>query len=331
MKSKILKRILYGLLIILILFCLLMVAPRIWSALNPDKPPVGYHFEAADYLAVWIGLEKMVNTTPDVPTDIEEIKNIEYKNIGGKSLQIDIYKQKNNNEIPPLLVFIHGGSWKSGQRSDYLVYLVDFAEKGYVTATVSYRLLKDSTYPACIEDITDAVQWFYSNGEKYGYDADRIALIGGSAGGHLAMLAAYGWGTPNVLNDSTFGSIDNHHIKALVDIYGPVDLTTEYARNQPLVTSFIAHTFEESPELYREASPEQYLDKNDPPTMILHGTSDKLVPISQSDMLKKRLDSLGVPCVYYHVPLWPHAMDVVKRVNDFSQLKMNDFFEKYLK
>ena len=65
--------------------------------------------------------------------------------------------------------------------------------------------------------------------------------------------------------------------------------------------------------------------------MILHGTSDDLVPVSQSDLLKAKLDSLGVPNVYYKVPLWPHAMDVVQRVNDFSQLKMNDFFEKYLK
>jgi dipeptidyl aminopeptidase/acylaminoacyl peptidase len=122
----------------------------------------------------------------------------------------------------------------------------------------------------------------------------------------------------------------SHRIKAVVDIYGPVDLTTRYGRNQPLVTSFIARTYEEMPELYREASPIQYPDKDSPPTLILHGTSDKLVPVSQSDSLKAKLDRLGVPCVYYRLPLWPHTMDIVKRVNDFSQLKMNDFFTKYL-
>jgi len=331
MKSKILKRLLLGLLIFLILSCLLMVTPRVWSALNPEKPPVGYHFVAPGYLAIWIGLEDMINMTPDIPEDIEEIKNIEYKNINGKSLQLDIYKPKNIDKAAPLLVFIHGGGWRSGQRSDYLVYLVAFAERGYITATVSFRLLKDGPYPACAEDITDAVSWFYNNGEKYGYDPDRIALIGGSAGAHLALLAAYGWKNPGVNSDSTDVPENNHRIKAVVDIYGPVDLTTKYARNQLLVTSFIARSFEEAPELYREASPIQYLDKNDPPTMILHGTSDELVPINQSDQLNTRLDSLGVPCVYYRLPLWPHTMDIVQRVNDFSQLKMNDFFEKYLK
>lgn len=330
MKSKIIKRVLWGLLGLLLICCLLMVTPRIWSALNPNKPPLGYHFLVPAYLAVKVGLEELINKTPDIPKDIEEIKNIEYKKINGKSLQLDLYIPKNIKKPAPLLVFIHGGAWKGGNRSDYLIYLVDFAKRGYVTATVSYRLLKDGPYPACAEDIGDAVSWFYDNGGKYGYDPDRIALIGGSAGAHLALLAAYGWNNPALNPDSAYIP-DSHRIKAVVDIYGPVDLTTGYARNHPLITSFIAHSFEEAPELYRQASPINYLDKNDPPTMILHGTSDELVPISQSDLFKAQLDSLHVPNVYYRVPLWPHTMDIVKRVNDFSQLKMNDFFEKYLK
>jgi len=328
---KILKRLLFSLLIIFVVGCLLLITPRIWSAMNPEKPPVGYHFTIPGYVAIGIGLEKLINMNPEIPADIEEIKDIEYKNINGKSLQLDIYRPKNGIKPLPLLVFIHGGGWRSGKRSDYLVYLTAFAEKGYMTATVSYRLLKDSPYPACAEDITDAVQWFYGNGEKYGYDPDRIALIGGSAGAHLALLAAYEWKKPHDTIDSIAKLEPRHRIKAVVDIYGPIDLTTDYAQHQSLVTSFIAHSYKEAPELYREASPVNYVDKSDPPTMILHGTSDDLVPISQSDLLKAKLDALGVPNVYYKVPLWPHAMDVVQRVNDFSQLKMSDFFTKYLK
>lgn len=331
MKNKILKLLLYGLLIIFLLCSLYMVTPRLWSALNNEKPPVGYHFVAPAYLAIWLGLEDLINKTPAIPEDIEEIKNIEYKNINGKSLQLDIYKPRNIDKPAPLLVFIHGGGWKGGQRSDYLVYLVAFAKKGYITATVSYRLLKDGPYPACAEDITDAVNWFFSNSEKYGYDPDRIALIGGSAGAHLALLGAYGWENPAIKTDSVIVTNRNHHIKAVVDIYGPVDLTTEYARSHSLVTSFLNRTYADAPGLFLEASPIHYLDRNDPPTMILHGTSDDLVPISQSDLLNEKLDSLGIPCVYYRLPLWPHTMDIVQRVNDFSQTKMNDFFEKYLK
>ncbi|HSL87001.1 MAG TPA: alpha/beta hydrolase, partial [Bacteroidales bacterium] len=169
----------------MVLCILLILTPQIISVLKPGAPPVGYHFEFPVYLAIWSGLEKLGNLTPDIPEEIDEIKDIEYKYVDGKSLQLDIYKPKDLTTPSPLLVFIHGGSWKGGKRSDYLVYLVAFAEKGFVTATVSYRLLGDGPYPACVEDISDAVRWLYSNGEKYGYDPDRIALIGGSAGAHL--------------------------------------------------------------------------------------------------------------------------------------------------
>jgi len=329
-KMKFFKRLLSGFLWVLVILCSLMVTPRIWSALNPDKPPVGYHFLAATYLAVGVGLEQMINKIPDVPADIQEFKNIEYKNINGKSLQLDIFKPKNLNKAAPLLVFIHGGGWRNGDRADYLVYLVAFAKKGYMTATVSYRFLKDGPYPACVEDITDAVQWFYKNGETYGYDPDRIALIGGSAGAYLALLAGYDWKRKGSLADSLAPIIPNHHIKAVVDIYGPADFTTEFSRTNSTVTGFMGKSFEEAPELYLEASPIHYLNKHNPPTMILHGSSDEIVPISQSDLLKSRLDSLGIPNVYYKVPLWPHTMDIIKRVNTFSEAKMTAFFEKYL-
>ena len=331
MKSKILKRILSGFLWVLIIVGSLMVTPRVWSALNPDKPPVGYHFLPPTYLAIGVGLEQMINRRPAVPSDIQEFKNIEYKRINGKSLQLDIYKPKNLNQTAPLLVFIHGGGWRSGDRSDYLVYLIAFAKKGYMTATVSYRFLKDAPYPACVEDITDAVQWFYKNGGNYGYDPDRIAVIGGSAGAHLALLAGYGWKKNVNLKDTVAQIVSNHHIKAVVDIYGPTDFTTEFSRTNSTVTGFLAKSYAEAPELYLEASPIHYLNKNNPPTMILHGTSDQIVPISQSDLLKKRLDSLGVPNVYYKVPLWPHTMDIIKRVNTYSEARMTAFFEKYLK
>ena len=115
MKSGILKRFLYGLLIIMILFMLWVAFPRIWSALNPDNPPVGYYFTAPAYIAIITGLEKLADLNPEIPQDIEEIKNIEYKNIDGKSLKFDIYRLKNLTDTVPLLVFIHGGSWKGGQ------------------------------------------------------------------------------------------------------------------------------------------------------------------------------------------------------------------------
>lgn len=327
---KILKRILAGLGTVILLFALMMVTPRLYGLIYPAKAPVGYHFEVLDYLAIKLGLERTVNRDPEVPGDIEVIKDLEYKKVDGKSLKLDMYIPKNIRKPAPLLVFIHGGAWRSGKRQDYKLYLVSFAEKGYITATVSYRLLKDGMYPDCVEDISDAVNWFFRNGETYGYDPDRIALIGGSAGGHLALLAGYGWQNRRNSMDCVRIPQNDHKIKAVIDIYGPVDLTTLYARNHPLVTNFIGHSYTEIPGLYREASPIHYLSKDVPATMILHGTSDNLVPISQSDTLNARLGKLEVPCVYDKLPLWPHAMDIDQRVNEYCQEKMSAFLEKYL-
>jgi acetyl esterase/lipase len=331
MLHKILKTFLYGLLTIIVICALWLGLPRTWSALNPNKPPVGYFWLVPTYTALWLGIEKPMNLEPAIPDNIEEIKDIEYKNINGKSLQIDLYRLKGLSGKSPLLVFIHGGSWKWGKRSDYLVYLVDYAKRGYITATVTYRLLNDGPYPNCIVDINDAVDWFFRNGDNYGYDTSRIALIGGSAGGHLAMLSAYGWNGSTQNNDSAAIPVYHHKIKAVVDIYGPADLTTEYARNHKLISPLIGHSYEERPDLFLEASPVHYIDKDDPPTMILQGTADELLPVSQSDNLKKKLEESGVTCVYYRLPGWPHVMDAVQRVNVFCQDKMTGFFEQYLK
>ncbi len=327
---KTLKFILKVLLVFLAAFIVWILIPRTWSALNPQKPPLGYHFMVPLRVALLTGLEKIVNTSPEVPDNIEAFTDLEYGKAGGKSLQLDIYRPKDSSEALPLLVFIHGGGWQGGKRSDYLVYLIHFARKGYATATISYRLVDDDPYPACAVDVKDAVGWLFSNGEQYGYDSNRIALIGGSAGGHLAMLGAYGWDNGSNSNDTSMTSLPVKKVKAVVDLYGPSDLTTEYARKHPLVTALIARSWDDSPMLYREASPISYLSSDDPPTLIFHGTSDMLVPVIQSDDLKARLDSLGVPCEYYRLPLWPHSMDMDERVNIFCRDRMEEFFRKYL-
>jgi acetyl esterase/lipase len=315
---------------VIVLLGTLFIFPRIHSLIFPEKPPVGYFGKPPVYLAIYTGLESVIDKTPAVPEGVKEIKNITYKNVNGKDLQLDLYIPENRAQPVPLLVFIHGGGWKSGKRSDYLVYLVAFAQKGYATATVSYRLRNDALYPACAEDIRDAVGWLAEHCREHGYDPSRIALIGGSAGGHLAMLTAYGW--KNNLTGFANDSLPNltPEVKAVVNFYGPYDLTTPFAQSHPLVTGLLGKTWMESAELYREASPKNWLDQDDPPTLIFHGTSDQTVPVSQSDSLYQHLLKLGIPAEYYRLMGWPHTMDLVQRVNNFTQKKMELFFKQFL-
>ncbi len=331
MVKKVFKKILLLLLLLSVASLFLMSLPRVLAKLYPAKPPVGYYFINPTILAVYTGLESLADKSGQIPDHVEAIKNIEYKKINGKSLQMDIYQPNNDFHRPPLLVFIHGGGWSHGDRNEYLNYALYFAGLGYMTATVTYRVVKDATYPACVEDITDAVKFIFENNDKYYFNPDKVVLIGGSAGAHLAMLAAYGWKQDGKEADTTRLVVPKHKIKALVEMYGPVDFTTPYARNHPMVTRLMAHSWEETPKLYKEASPIFWVNKNSPPTLILQGTRDNLVPLSQAEQLKHKLDSLSVPNVYKPLPGWPHTMDQVKRVNNYFRMSMRDFFEKYVK
>jgi acetyl esterase/lipase len=293
------------------------------------KPPSGYRSMNWIKAAVLLKLEKLVNTKPEVPDSIAAFRNIVYKKLGDRELQLDLYRAKTTARSAPLLVFIHGGAWKSGQREDYLVYLLAFAAKGYVTATVSYRLSREAMYPAAVQDVKCALRWLKQHCANYGFDPNRIALIGGSAGGHLAMMVGYSHGSAEFNGECAADSIDDR-VQAVVNIYGPCDLTTPFAVNNSVVIKFLGASYSESPEIYQLASPLHWLTADDPPTLIFHGTIDEVVPISQSDTLKTRLDRLAIPNSYHRLKGWPHTMDLSAKVNAYCVYYMNDFFKKYL-
>ncbi len=291
------------------------------------EAPRGYRNETILKVAYALKFIDLIETKPAVPENIEVFKGLVYKQIDSIDLKLDIYRSRDLKKAAPVLIFIHGGGWRKGKRSDYLPYLLDYARKDYVTVTVSYRLSGVAPFPAALEDVKCAVRWIRENAEDYLIDPDRIAVIGGSAGGHLAMMLAY-------TNDNEYtrecpDSISSK-VNAVVNIYGPVDLTTPYARERGESSSFLGHTYKENPEIYKAASPRTYISSDDPPTLTFHGTIDSLVPVSQADSLHKWLNEAGVANEYHRLKGWPHAMDISKKVNDYCQYYMDGFFEKYL-
>jgi acetyl esterase/lipase len=297
------------------------------SQSDVPKPPRGYPNITLLKAAYLAKLLKPVDLNPVVPDSILINKDIVYKQIGDKSLALDIYRKKDTNKPAPLLVFIHGGGWRTGKRQDYLVYLLDFAKRGYVTATVSYRLVKEDPFPAAVQDVKCAIKWLKQHAEEYLFDPNKIAVIGGSAGGHLAMMVGY---SSDVLElESECDSLDfESSVAAVINIYGPMDLTTEYAINRNETLDFIGGTYDEFPEQYRLASPLTHITPDDPPTQIFHGTIDELVPVVQSDRLKLELEKVGVPVEYHRLKGWPHTMDVAQKVNDYMQYYMFEFLKR---
>ena len=296
---------------------------------GPPEAPMGYPTIFLLKAAHLVGLVDLVDTKPAVPASLNEYKDIVYKIAGNDTLKLDIYQPKGLKKPRPVLIFIHGGGWRKGKKEDYLLYLIDFAKRGYITATISYRLIPQARYPAAVEDAKCAVRWIRAHAADYLIDPGKMAVIGGSAGGHLALMIGYS-SDERALDGRCSADTVSSRVQAVVDLYGPVDLTTPYARTHKTTLSFLGQPYSAIPEIYAQASPSTYITKDDPPTLIFHGSIDELVPVSQSDSLHKYLERAGVPNEYHRLTWWPHTMDLAKSVNDYCQYYMNAFFKKYV-
>lgn len=298
---------------------------------DAPPPPSGYSSETTLKLAFALGqLELMDIKGPELPPTIEERKDIEYGRVGDRVLLADLYTSKELSQPAPGLIFIHGGGWKGGKRADYRLYTVDFAQRGYVVATISYRLAQDAKFPAAVEDAKCAVRWMRANATELHVDPDRIAVLGGSAGGYLSLMVGYTAGDQRLEGHGGHEGTSSA-VQAVVDLYGPTDLDTPLGQTSDLVSNFLGKSYAEDPELYRFASPITHLDAKDPPTFVLQGTIDTTVPVEQSDLLVAKLKSLGVPHWYDRLDGWPHTMDLSKPVNERCQLLITKFLETHLK
>jgi len=298
-------------------------------AADAPEPPPGYNSKLAILAAYGSGTLEIIDREVPLPEGVVLEKDIEYGNADGHPLHLDLYRPAKLTRPVPALLFIHGGAWKSGKRQDYHFYTAAFARKGYVVATASYRLTGQAPYPAAVQDCKCAVRWLRANAKKYNIDPGKIAAVGGSAGGHLSMMLGYA-DDPALEGESGHGGVSSR-VSAVVNIYGVYDMTTRIAKESDAVKSFLqGKSFEEAPELYRQSSPMVHLDKDDPPTLILHGTIDETVPVAQSDRLAAHLKRLKIPHAYGRLDGWPHTMDLAKPVNDYCQAMMDRFFAEHL-
>lgn len=298
---------------------------------NAPPPPRGYSNGLLPYLSFALGRVKPIDIQGKiaVPEGVIEKTDIEYGRVGERALLLDLYTPERLDRPAPGLVFIHGGGWTSGNKRDYKYYTVRFAKQGYVVATIGYRFAQEAPFPACVEDAKCAVRWMRENAAELHVNPDKIAVIGGSAGGYLALMVGYTANVPELEGQGGHAGVSSA-VAVVVDLYGPTDLTTDYARNHPTVTNFLKKPYAEAPELYALASPITHVNKHSPPTLIFQGTLDDIVPTAQSDMLAEKLKNLGAPYWYDCLDGFPHTMDVLVTVNEHCQFIMNAFFDKFL-
>lgn len=216
-------------------------------------------------------------------------RDLEYAEIDGASLKLDIYMPKNVDGLPPLMVWIHGGGWRNGDKRMVNRAVVRLSQAGYAVASINYRLKDLSIHPRHIHDCKAAVRWLRAHASEYGYDPKRVAVGGGSAGGHLSLLLGLSSGIEDLE-----GSVGNYpdestSVLAIVDLYGPADLP-EMKKNSPRFQQRSSL----SNERLKHASPMTYLTPDDPPVLMLHGDQDKLVPVGQSKRLHEACQKAGL-------------------------------------
>jgi acetyl esterase/lipase len=228
---------------------------------------------------------------------------------GGQQLQFDLYRSADRPVPLPLVIMVHGGSWRSGTRTDLIEFAYDVAANGYAAATIDYRLAEDGVvFPAPVSDVLAAVRYFRDNAVTYGIDPQRIAMFGQSAGSHLAMLA--GLATDDSVFDPDRPVGESANVKAIVNLFGPTDLTVDPSTATPdqimRVENLLGKPLDQAVELRREASPILYVRAGGPPVLTIHGDADMLVPVTQARSLVAALNAIGEPSQYMEIPGMDH-------------------------
>ena len=237
--------------------------------------------------------------------------NLPYNNDNLPKHLLDIYLPANAKGKIPLVILIHGGGWLSNDKYADIGYMIktvaEIVSKGFALASIDYRFSTQAVFPAQAQDCNRAISFLYDNADKYGIDRKKFALMGFSAGGHLAALL--GLAKNNEVKALFMpGSSKAFNFKAVVDFYGPSELILFPGNNDAKSPEglLLGAAPLARPDLAKAASPVNYVDKNDPPFLIIHGEKDDLVSPRQSQLLSAWLGVHGVPNELIIVKDAPH-------------------------
>jgi glycerophosphoryl diester phosphodiesterase len=261
------------------------------------------------------GLSQNAASLPKKPS-YQSLLDVSYGDAEGKQNLLDAFYPDNHNSNTKLIVYIHGGSWSRGDKSEFPKQLIEelVGNRGYMVVSINYRLVKDgqNLFPAQIEDVKKALEFLSSKAKRYGFNGNEFALMGGSAGAHLAMLYAY-------KHDA------KKQVKTVVNLWGPTDLTDKSIRpdgsDADNTVIRLLGTPDHKAQICVDASPLVHLTKETSvPTISFHGVEDPLVNVSQAENLHKKLQSLGTLSQLELYPKEKHGMSASAAVDVFSKM-----------
>jgi len=247
---------------------------------------------------------------------VKVLDGLAYAEPGGRPLRLDLYLPQGAGEQVPVIMWLHGGGWRIGDRKLGPDLSRFFAERGFAMASIDYRLSGEAKFPAQMEDVRAAIEWIGGKGAEFGLDSAKLGLWGSSAGGHLAAMA---------------GVLFPDKVKAVVDGYGPTDFLQmdahriseaqaasdpESVRLHPGQLSadpdspesqLLGAPILEVPDRVKAANPITYVNSGMPPFLIMHGISDLAVPYHQSELLFDALAAAGNEATLCLIPGLGHG------------------------
>ncbi len=220
-----------------------------------------------------------------------------------EELELELYQSKNSSAPQPLIVMIHGGSWKGGSKAELPGFNSYLAHENYAVAAIGYRHAPKWQFPEQVDDVFHAIDFLKMRAAELHLDTTRIVLVGRSAGGQLALSAA------NAGRDPA--------IRGVIAFYPPTDLVFGYDHPSPrwvidsgeILRAYLGGTPPEKRDQYLAASPINFVGPNTPPTLLIHGGLDPLVPHVHSEMLAARLEQARVPHFYLSLGWATHGCD----------------------
>jgi acetyl esterase/lipase len=277
-----------------------------------------------------LSLLLLVGLAGPLPAAPTTLRNVPYVANGHARQKLDLFIPPNAPAAAPLLVWIHGGAWTSGSKENSPA--TGMAGKGWVVASLNYRLSQHATFPAQLEDCKAALRFLRAHAAEYHIDKNRVAVWGASAGGHLAALLGV---TGTTREFDTGAHLDQSSaVSCVIDWFGPTDFL--HWGNQSVISAenkddVVAKLFggpvSKNLELAKKGSPITWVSKASAPTLIMHGDKDPLVPLQQSQTFAAAMKQAEVPCVLQIYPGQGHGGP---RFNDDAARKlMIDFVEKH--
>jgi acetyl esterase/lipase/quercetin dioxygenase-like cupin family protein len=265
--------------------------------------------------SAWLGIRKdFPNAVPvevRLPEGVGAEENLVYSSRSGRNLHCDLFRPVSRGEAPlPAVLLLHGGGWRSGDKSQAVPMAQFLAGRGYVAVAMEYRLSGEARFPAAVLDVRGAIRWLRAHAGETGIDPDRIALVGSSAGGTLAALVAATGGTGE-FEESGVTRGTSTRVQALVVVDGVVDMTdsaesgkdTDPA-NPSAGARWFGATFKENPAIWRKGSPLVHVTPEMPPVLFINSSIERFH--AGRDRMAEKLRGWHVSCEIRTLPDAPH-------------------------